>query len=456
MRARLAVATTLALLAAAAPARAATVELTGSTGPSSSGILVYAATGAERNRVQVDTRGYRTVIVDRGTQRIRLTKSARFDCRVTSRQRVVCDSGDISTVSLELGAGDDSATFVPGTDSTRRPTDPLLLAEDYEDYEGEIQEEAWIQGGPGDDRLSGTRYDDFIAPGPGADRVEGRAGLDRVSLEPDGRRDVVLGGGDADAIGFYRARVPVTVDLAARTAGVPGDLDVLRGIERVHGGAGDDTLLGSDAPDALYGERGSDLVDGRGGGDLVVGDSPLQAGSGFANRLVGGEGDDLLDAHSDVFAPTSTLSCGPGTDLTAAGGDDLVGDSCESVQPGETGAHPFFRRSLKPHPVARGAQGEYFFEYQCPKRTGGCRGTIALESPPEQGRGEPPESYGGGTIDAASGEPDFVAVTLTPAGRAAVGAGAPVTVDVSAEIAPREPGGPSATAGHAWQVVLAP
>jgi len=88
------------------------------------------------------------------------------------------------------------------------------------------------------------------------------------------------------------------------------------------GGAGNDSLYGSDGPDLVLGEDGDDLLRGWGGTDILIGgagdDTIGQADFGAAGGeagtdvMVGGDGND-------------TLFAGDGDDLVAGGkGDDFL------------------------------------------------------------------------------------------------------------------------------------
>jgi Ca2+-binding RTX toxin-like protein len=73
----------------------------------------------------------------------------------------------------------------------------------------------------------------------------------------------------------------------------------------IHGGEGDDELVGSTAPDKLYGEGGNDTINAQASDDL----------------LEGGPGDDFLTASEG----NDTVVGGPGADTMSGGfGDDLI------------------------------------------------------------------------------------------------------------------------------------
>jgi Ca2+-binding RTX toxin-like protein len=416
----------LGLLAAglaAAPADAAVVGVSGTVGPSAEEFVTYRASKGERNRVRVNIAGDDLVIVDRGVRRIRIGSDLNESCRVTSRQRAVCPNLDIG---VELRDGDDTISFAPRDDG-RPPTgtNPVsYLADDEEDELGEVVELASISGGTGNDRIVGTRYADYIAPGPGRDVVDARGGRDTVVLLPDGQVDRVRGGGGLDGL-HHGGTLPITVDLAAGHAGAAGELGPATGFERVSGGSGDDTLLGSERTEALYGQGGSDRIDGRGGRDIVIGNDP-DGDDPTPNQLAGGDGDDLIHALGESQTATTSVDCGAGADVVSSARDDRLDPSCESALLREPfdGVHSW-DGPTPAWPVERAPDGSPTYEVACPSdRSGGCHGRIELEAPP----GAAAASYGQGGFSVAGGTRTRVPVPLNEGGRAAVAAGQPLAV----------------------------
>jgi Ca2+-binding RTX toxin-like protein len=204
---------------------------------------------------------------------------------------------------------------------------------------------ALLDGGPGNDSLSGTRVAETLMGGEGNDNLVG------------GARDTLIGGDGADTLWVepdttvsYADHVqPVRVALTSPgEAGSPGEGDKIEGhphlviggrgddrligtpgTDRLYGGAGADRILGGDGPDELQGgpgadtirgERGNDLIDAGGGADDVDGgDGPdaifdQTGGRGDHAVLRGGAGDDIIEG-------------GPGPDVIdgGAGRDDLYG-----------------------------------------------------------------------------------------------------------------------------------
>jgi Ca2+-binding RTX toxin-like protein len=153
-------------------------------------------------------------------------------------------------------------------------------------------------GTGGADTMYGT--DDDVGYG---DWIVGREGNDRI---------YGLGGDDTDR--------------AAHGGGLFGG----RGEDLVRGGDGHDEVSGGGGSDSLYGGRGE---------DFVYGDGTFETNASAGDLLVGGPGDDKLQARDGQKVRGY---CGTGFDVVEAddaseswpedsGVRDLVDDSCEDV-----------------------------------------------------------------------------------------------------------------------------
>jgi hypothetical protein len=149
---------------------------------------------------------------------------------------------------------------------------------------------AFVDGGPGDDKIYGGNARDSLYGGPGRDELHGTRGGDTLF---GGFGDDALDGGDGN-------------DLLHGNAGN----------DRLNGGAGDDQLLGGDGDDILgvsgtmlplMQEPGNDLLVGGPGNDAMAG------GEG-ADRILGGPGRDRFwngDAPSEYLDLTPEDVVGP-------------------------------------------------------------------------------------------------------------------------------------------------
>jgi VCBS repeat-containing protein len=142
-----------------------------------------------------------------------------------------------------------------------------------EDSEGDV-----VTGGPGPDTLTAGDGDDTLTGSPGNDTLIGGAGTDTADYSgASGGVRVRLNHNDAINDG-------------------EGGSDTLSSIENVTGSAFDDVLAGAGGANVLSGGAGYDVLIGLGGNDVLYG------GSGAANEMCGGEGDDIyyVDANDTV------------------------------------------------------------------------------------------------------------------------------------------------------------
>ena len=119
-----------------------------------------------------------------------------------------------------------------------------------------------------------------------ANLLSGGAGNDVLSGR--GGRDTLDGGDGVDTASYAQAAAGVDVRLnigAARNDG-DGSTDVLTGIENVTGSAFADLLIGGASGNVMIGGAGADVLIGLAGNDVLAG------GSGAANQMQGGVGDD--------------------------------------------------------------------------------------------------------------------------------------------------------------------
>ncbi|HEY0599177.1 calcium-binding protein [Brevundimonas sp.] len=194
----------------------------------------------------------------------------------------------------------------------------------------------------------GDGGDNVLAGDGGADVIEGLAGSDTLR---GGGGDDLLDGGDGEDVADYTFAVSgVVVRLFAGLTLSDGDggVDTLVSIENVTGSAFDDTLLGSAGGNVLSGGDGQDYLIGLGGADVLIG------GTGTANQLQGGLGDDdyYVDAndtlvefagegHDQVFTSQSRLVLAANLEdlsYTGSGAFSGVGNAEDNLITGNIGA----------------------------------------------------------------------------------------------------------------------
>lgn len=235
----------------------------------------------------------------------------------------VANAQSNNTISILLGDG--SGGFGPQATWTVQNNPVAVIAADFNE-DGRLdlavtnQQAASISvllnttgpivGTPGDDHLTGTAGDDLIDGLAGNDTLSGGAG-----------NDTLIGGTGIDRIVEAGDAGFTLTDTQLTGLGT----DTLSGIERASltGGAGNDTL------DARAFTRGAVTLDGGAGDDVLIG--PLMAGTWhpvawdfYANRFIGGDGNDTLTGGAGIdaifeegdvdFTLTANQLTGRGTD----------------------------------------------------------------------------------------------------------------------------------------------
>ncbi len=176
----------------------------------------------------------------------------------------------------------------------------------------------YVYGYAGADKLYGEAGFDAFYPGPGNDIVYGGGQRDSMYSEnaPDGA-DVYYGGDDRDSAsyGTRSAAVKVTLDNAANDGGTGEGDNIRADVENVTGGQGNDTLTGSASNNYLDGLGGADTLTGGLGADSMYGG--YQDTATGNDVMHGGDGNDYLSGQNGA----DTLYGEVGRD-TLVGGQD--------------------------------------------------------------------------------------------------------------------------------------
>lgn len=315
------------------------------------------------------------------------------------------------------------------------------------DVEGDFNT---IDGGDGEDYISGGRYGDLIAGGDGADYTLGGTGHD--SLAGGAGNDMMYGDS------AFELRLEVDDDSMViahwEILFADGTDEIGQYNDELRGGAGHDTLWGELGDDTLFGGAGNDWL---GGDRALIGtffDEEIPAHENTSpvlvpllhgnDRLYGGAGDDSLLGHGG----DDILSGGTGSDaLVGAAGDDAYllrpGDGADTVQDAE-GVHTLVFQGFQADSLDIVFQGEMVSvgaatDWLSMDREEWQNTRIALNSPDNLVERSRFDTYylnaGGGLLLGVAGERG-----ITEADRDAI-----VEVDDTNPEAPRLVPGPDAT-----------
>ena len=170
----------------------------------------------------------------------------------------------------------------------------------------------------GNDSLTGSKFDDVLYGYDGNDQFKGKSGFDKFD-----------GGAGSDRANYDGSSNEITVTLnkenwvSVTSNGV--ELDRMRNVEGVAGGAGNDTLTGDKLANKFIGNGGNDTLTGGGGNDTLSGgngNDSIIAGAGN-DSVSGGYGNDIVLAGSG----SDTVKGGNDNDvlLGGTGNDSLIG-----------------------------------------------------------------------------------------------------------------------------------
>ena len=197
-----------------------------------------------------------------------------------------------------------------------------------------------VTGGAGADLLTGDILANTLDGGGGADTLVGGAGDDLLI----GRigADILDGGAGSDTASYAEKTATVSVtlnganDAKVQLAGI--DEDIVRNIENIIGGLGNDLLTGDGLANTLTGGGGSDVLSGMAGNDILDGgqgiDTASYAEKALAIQLVLGGG---ADAQVKVGGIVEDTIRNIENIIGGSGNDDITGDTQANLLQGGGG-----------------------------------------------------------------------------------------------------------------------
>ena len=277
--------------------------------------------------------GVNTLAFQAGAQTLRLSAAVLADNTFTGTldNFVAGDTIDLQGIGLAtsatLGAGN-LLTIAGGASGPI--TLQLDASEDYTGFVFRLKSDGEggttitlgknVNGGNGNDSLTGTEGDDIVNGGNGNDSLTGLAG-DDVLNGGNGNDTINAGDGNDSLDGGNGNDV----------------MDAGTGDDVLNGGNGNDTINAGDGNDSLAGGNGNDVMDAGAGNDSLDGgngNDVMTAGAGN-DSLNGGNGDDVMDGGAD----NDSLSGGNGNDTMngGAGNDSLSGGNGNDILTGGAG-----------------------------------------------------------------------------------------------------------------------
>jgi Ca2+-binding RTX toxin-like protein len=195
-----------------------------------------------------------------------------------------------------------------------------------------------MTGATFNDTLGGYGGNDTIKGGDGNDSLNGGEGNDR--LAPGKGLDNVVGGNGFDIIDYQDATNHLSVTLADDGTGTMTNaeegMDTFSEIEGIHGGPGNDTLVGNNQANDINGHFGNDTINGNGGADTLNGylGDDVYIVNNMGVTIEEFSGTDLVETNLATFTLVDSLENLTGTAIT---GQTLTGNGSANVITGNSG-----------------------------------------------------------------------------------------------------------------------
>jgi len=233
-------------------------------------------------------------------------------------------NGALPRANLFGGIGNDTLIGGSGTDMLfGQSGNDTLLGKGGQDFLFGGSEDDVLTGGDGDDQMFGEAGNDRMIwnPGDDSDLMEGGAGTDTAEVNGGNGAETFTITANGARVRFDRVDpAPFAIDIGTSEnlvlnanggddkISATGNLAALIKIT-VDGGAGNDTILGSNGSDVLLGGIGNDFIDGQQGNDVAflgAGDDVFQWDPGDGSDTVEGQaGTDTMlfngSAGSEIF-----------------------------------------------------------------------------------------------------------------------------------------------------------
>jgi Ca2+-binding RTX toxin-like protein len=254
-------------------------------------------------------------------------------------------NGALPRANMFGGVGNDTMTGGSGGDMLfGQSGNDTLLGKGGFDFLFGGSENDTLTGGDADDQVFGESGDDRMIwnPGDDTDLNEGGAGNDTVEVNGGGGAEVFTTTANGTRVRFDRVNpAPFAIDIGTSenlvvnmnggndSFSATGNLAALIKIT-VDGGAGNDTILGSNGIDLLRGGDGNDFIDGQQGNDVAfmgAGNDVFQWDPGDGSDIVEGQaGSDKMLFNGSAGNEIFTVSANGGRVLFTRNLGNIVMD----------------------------------------------------------------------------------------------------------------------------------
>ena len=179
----------------------------------------------------------------------------------------------------------------------------------------------------GIENVLGGNGNNTMTDGAGVNRLDGGAGNDKFNMTLDNVRDDIRGGVGSDTVDYSAFASNLTIALngagnsiviGSGNAGATSD--VIRNIENVIGGSGNDTITGDNQANQLNGGAGNDTITGGTGADVLTGGLGADAFV-YGNTNQSGIGAAARDLITDFLSGTDRLNFAAIDANTTVGGN---------------------------------------------------------------------------------------------------------------------------------------